>query len=146
MLLQWNHEIVCELLCKRNIRYPQTLHSCCKQWPKQEFQRDLSAEETHRYVVGFLTAAKQVGYLTPITIDRNLCIFKKYPCSSGADYQSGHHPQFINLKLQKKRRLYSSPQHQSSILPICLHLQKLKYLISQSYISDFIGPSTCTVE
>lgn len=52
--------------------------------------------------MGFLTVAKKVGYLTPIAIDSNLCIFKKCPCSSGADYQSGHHPQLINLKLHKK--------------------------------------------
>lgn len=95
---------------------------CCKQWPKQELQRVSSAEETHRYVVGFQTAAKQGGYRTPIAT----------PCSAGADGQSGHPPQFNNLKLQV--RLYSSPPHWSSVLPICLHLQKRKYLVPELHL------------
>lgn len=64
--------------------------------------------------------------------NRFQCQGGEYPSSSGADCQPGHCPQFIHVKLQKKCRLYSSPQHQSSILPISLHLQKLKYLIPES--------------
>lgn len=96
---------------------------------KARFSEGLKCGRDTRVCRGFLAAAKHCNSYCNLS---NSGIFRKRLCSAGADGRSGHHPQFINPKLQV--RLHSSPPHCSLILPICLHLQKRKYLVPELHL------------